>query len=87
MTAETFDPSREPMRAIRDLIIGCESGDDDPAILECAQAAFTVLRALFGDTRPAEEIADVQAMIESIVGVQVSNGVRRTVLLNIPRTS
>jgi hypothetical protein len=66
-----FDPTREPMRAIRDLIMLCEltisadhGGDaEEQAILECAQAGFTHIRKLFGDNRLAEQIA-VGPMIE-----------------------
>jgi hypothetical protein len=50
------------MRALRDLIVACECtfGADhgEQAILRRAQDAFTALRAEFGDTRPAEEIAE-----------------------------
>ncbi|MGJ5000535.1 hypothetical protein ACQR10_04375 [Bradyrhizobium sp. HKCCYLRH2060] len=60
-----FDGAREPMRAIRDLIVCCEAnsgfeGVEPGSKLARAQAAFT---ALHGDTRPAEDIADA-AMIE-----------------------
>jgi len=58
--ASDFDASREPMRAIRDLIGDCEAGafeGGNPDVLRRAQEAFTALRALHGDTRPGEEIA------------------------------
>lgn len=63
---ETFDGAREPMRALRDLISAAEAagwvGDDD--ILSRARDGFTTLRNLFGDNRPADQIADLEAMIE-----------------------
>jgi hypothetical protein len=58
---DTFDPTREPLRAIRDLISAVEVMSlvdrEDEVILRRAQEAFGVLRKLFGDERPAEEIA------------------------------
>jgi hypothetical protein len=66
--AASFNGAAEPMRAIRDLISTCEAvlGDhnEDQAILERAQAGFTELRALFGDLRTGEQIADAQKMRE-----------------------
>lgn len=59
--AGDFDGAREPMRAIRDLINDCEAAFNcDSDVLQRAQAAFTALRALFGDNRPGEEIADAE---------------------------
>jgi hypothetical protein len=64
---ENFDGAREPMRALRDLISACETvfGPDrhEQGILERAQDGLSALRKLFGDTRPAEEIAFAQ-MVE-----------------------
>lgn len=66
--ADNFSGAAEPMRAIRDLISMCEMYRDidppDDTILERAQAAFTELRALFGDLRTGEQIADAQKMRE-----------------------
>jgi hypothetical protein len=65
---EDFDAAREPMRAIRDLIVACESvfgadcGEDE--ILTRAQAGFSALRAEFGDMRPSDQIGEVAAMHE-----------------------
>lgn len=64
----TFDPRREPMRALRDLIVACESSDDfglgaEATVLERAQSAFAMLRAIHGDTRPAEDV-EAGPMIE-----------------------
>ncbi|HYM31831.1 MAG TPA: hypothetical protein VEU47_11050 [Candidatus Cybelea sp.] len=58
-TPGDFDGSREPLRALRDLIGDCECGafEGNPDVLRRAQDAFTALRALFGDVRPAEDIA------------------------------
>ena len=67
MTRRTFDPQQEPMRALRDLITACEmAGEDGPRedILDRAREGFTALRARFGDTRPADQNADTEAMIE-----------------------
>jgi hypothetical protein len=81
---ETFDATREPMRAIRDLIAQCELTAlfiDDFEVLERAQVAFTALRKLFGDERPAEEIADA-AMIEPRdlrTALQMTTGALQTV--------
>lgn len=62
----SFDPAREPLRALRDLINSCETvfGTDpeETGILERAQAGLTALRALFGDTRPADTINDTETM-------------------------
>lgn len=61
MTSETFDATREPLRAIRDLISMCEAYRDidpqDNATIERAQEAFTALRRLFGDNRPNEAVS------------------------------
>lgn len=60
-TPGDFDGAAEPMRALRDLISACEAvfgadnGEDQ--LLARAQAGFTTLRRLFGDTRTGEEIA------------------------------
>jgi hypothetical protein len=63
-----FDPQQEPMRALRDLITACECifGDDwgEQELLDRAREGFTALRARFGDNRPADQIADTEAMIE-----------------------
>jgi hypothetical protein len=64
--AETFNGAAEPMRAIRDMIVLFEQHVlfiDDQEYLDRARDAFTALRKLFGDERPAEDIADA-AMIE-----------------------
>lgn len=57
-----FDASKEPLRALRDLIVACEmifGGDNgEQRILDRAREGFTALRAHFGDHRPGEEIAD-----------------------------
>lgn len=58
--SNAFNGAREPLRAIRDLIVFCEElvmTADETAILERAQAALTTLRAIHGDARPAEDIA------------------------------
>jgi hypothetical protein len=57
-----FDATREPMRALRDLIVACECifgpGTEEQAVLRRAQDAFAALRAEFGDVRPSEAIAE-----------------------------
>jgi len=67
MTSDDFAATREPLRAIRDLISACEGvfGADvgEDALLRRAQDGFTSLRKLFGDNRPGEEIA-FAAMLE-----------------------
>jgi len=60
---DTFDPTAEPLRAIRDLICFCELDDiacstEGAEALDSAREAFTALRKLFGDQRLAEAIAD-----------------------------
>lgn len=64
---EHFNGASEPMRALRDLIALCEltmrTDAHQETILQRARDGFTVLRRVFGDERPAEEIADA-AMIE-----------------------
>lgn len=59
---DAFDGAREPMRALRDLIVICEAtftvDTGQIAALARAQAALTALRAIHGDTRPAEAIAE-----------------------------
>jgi len=61
---DDFDATREPLRAIRDLINACEGvfgadcGEDE--ILRRAQEGFTALRKLFGDNRTGEQIAEAQ---------------------------
>jgi hypothetical protein len=58
----------EPMRALRDLISLCEQtfgGREEQEIIAQAQNGFTALRKLFGDTRPAEDIAGA-GMLEPV---------------------
>jgi hypothetical protein len=59
---ETFDATKEPLRAFRDLVAACEGifGTDWPeevAVLERAQTALATLRARYGDARPNEDVA------------------------------
>ena len=62
---DAFDASREPLRALRDLVVACEAlgfdyGFADPAdkaILARAQEGLTRLRYLFGDERAADAAA------------------------------
>jgi hypothetical protein len=63
---DSFDANTQPMRALRDLIVMCESEGREGPLLDRARDAFTALRAIFGDVRPAEDIADEQAMIEPL---------------------
>jgi hypothetical protein len=76
---ETFDPACEPLRAIRDLINVCEaifSADNaEQDIVERARTGFTTLRALFGDHRPAEDIA-YAPMIEPVPVRELSSDAR-----------
>ncbi len=55
---DTFDATREPLRAICDLITFFEAislaDDQQTAVLERAQTAFATLRKMFGDDRPNE---------------------------------
>lgn len=60
---EGFDGAREPMRALRDLIVACEASDyfglgAEADMLDRARDAFAALRAEFGDKRPSEDIAE-----------------------------
>jgi hypothetical protein len=72
MTSDDFDGGREPMRALRDLISVCEglfsTDPGEQALLSRAQDGFTALRALFGDTRPADRIEETAAMPEPHFG-------------------
>ena len=59
---DVFDPSTEPLRAIRDLIAINEDRIDPldteaNAILDRARAGFETLRGFFGDGRPNEAVA------------------------------
>jgi hypothetical protein len=54
----TYDPTREPLRAIRDLIEACEAdGHMEGEALDNARAALAALRKIFGDDRPNEVLA------------------------------
>jgi hypothetical protein len=67
----TYDASHQPMCSLRDLIALCEATFTERADLEIlahAQAGFSTLRALQGDIRPAEAIADTETMIEPRAG-------------------
>ncbi|MDP1866962.1 MAG: hypothetical protein Q8L13_11565 [Bradyrhizobium sp.] len=68
-----FDGAREPMRALRDLIVECEgmigAAGRGADVLRRAQDAFAALRARSGDIRPAEDIA-FAAMIEPGFGAK-----------------
>lgn len=72
--AEPFNGAAEPMRAIRDLIVACETvfgGDDEyeQGYLNRARDGFTALRKLFDDSRPAEEIAEAEMIEPRIANV------------------
>jgi hypothetical protein len=62
---DAFDASREPLRALRDLVVAAEALGFDGAwtpatsgaILTRAQEGLARLRYLFGDERPAEAAA------------------------------
>ena len=75
---DSFDAKREPMRAIRDLISACETvfgpHEYEQTILDRAREAFTVLRALHGDTRPGDAIADAAMREPDFATLQMTAG-------------
>ncbi|EJN07916.1 hypothetical protein PMI42_07446 [Bradyrhizobium sp. YR681] len=85
--AEQFNGAAEPMRAIRDLISDCECGafeKGNPDVLRRAQEGFTALRALHGDTRPAENIAFAAMREPDFVLIQLLAGALRAVAAGLP---
>jgi len=86
-TAPDFNGAAEPMRALRDLINLVEAtvfDAEEEAIITRAQAAFTVLRALHGDARPAEEIAFAAMREPDRATLQLTSGALRAVAAMLP---
>ncbi|MDI1265010.1 MAG: hypothetical protein PS018_17305 [bacterium] len=87
MTSD-FNGASEPMRAIRDLISACEAvfGPDaeEQGILARAQAGFTTLRGLHGDTRPAEDIGQADLREPDFATLQMTAGALRCVARMLP---
>lgn len=59
--SDNFDATKEPLRALRDLVVAAESifdGDNgEGALLDRARDGLDTLRRLFGDARPADQVA------------------------------
>jgi hypothetical protein len=68
-----FDGAREQMRALRDLISACEAVFGahayEQGVLARAQAGFTALRAMHGDTMPGELIAEAPMIEPKVASV------------------
>ena len=75
--AEAFDASKEPLRALRDLFVLIEANvllhSGEYEILDRARVGFDTLRALFGDDRPAADVASRERMIEPALVPEIGN--------------